>query len=73
MEAGGNFIGPRSLAQLNAYLGALDIELGEEHFDRLTRVSTIDLGIPHEGNSGALNCLAGGAAALVDGPAVPIV
>ncbi|GAA2183849.1 aldo/keto reductase [Brooklawnia cerclae] len=65
-------IGPRSLAQLDDYLGALELDLTEEQYDRLTQVSAIPLGIPHEANARALNGLQGGAAASFDQPVVPV-
>lgn len=65
-------IGPRSLAQLEDYLAALDVELTNEHYDRLTQLSAIPLGIPHEANARSLNGLQGGLAASIDSPVVPV-
>lgn len=65
-------IGPRSQAQLDDYLAALDVELTTEQYDRLTQVSAIALGTPHEANAYQLNGLHGGISALIDGPAVPV-
>jgi aryl-alcohol dehydrogenase-like predicted oxidoreductase len=41
-------IGPRTLVQLEDYLGALDVGLSEAQFARLTEVSAVPLGMPHE-------------------------
>lgn len=41
-------IGARDLAQLEDNLGALKVELGDEHLDRLEEISAIELGFPHE-------------------------
>jgi aryl-alcohol dehydrogenase-like predicted oxidoreductase len=41
-------IGPRTSAQLEDYLAALDLELSEEHVERLARVSAVAPGVPHE-------------------------
>ena len=65
-------IGPRSLAQLDDYLGALEVELTEEQYVRLNEVSAVPLGVPHGANADSLNRLQGGAASLIDGPAVPV-
>ena len=40
-------MGVRTHAQLEDNLGALEVELGPEHRERLERASTIDLGFPH--------------------------
>ncbi|WP_062213116.1 aldo/keto reductase [Streptomyces sp. NBRC 109706] len=65
-------IGPRNLAQLDDYLGALDVELGTDGYERLSEVSAPLLGVPHEANAASLDGLQGGAAALVDAPVVPV-
>ncbi|GAA3524896.1 aldo/keto reductase [Aeromicrobium panaciterrae] len=65
-------IGPRNLAQLDDYLGALDLELTAEQFEHLTAISTTSLGVPHEANAASLNGVQGGLAAQVDGPIVPV-
>ncbi|MCK9902494.1 aldo/keto reductase [Frankia sp. Cpl3] len=41
-------IGPRSVAQLEDYLGALDVHLDEKQYERLAEVSRIGLGQPHD-------------------------
>ncbi|MCM3886194.1 aldo/keto reductase [Frankia sp. R82] len=40
-------IGPRSVAQLDDYLAALEVNLEEKQYQRLEEVSRIDLGQPH--------------------------
>lgn len=65
-------IGPRSLSQLEDYLEALSLELTVEQYERLSEVSAIPLGIPHEANAASLNGLQGGLAKQVDAPAVPV-
>ncbi|KXF51330.1 oxidoreductase [Rhodococcus sp. SC4] len=65
-------IGPRSLAQLDDYLGALELELSADQYDHLTQVSAVPLGIPHEANAASLNGLQGGVMARLDGPVVPV-
>ncbi|KAA1398331.1 aldo/keto reductase [Aeromicrobium ginsengisoli] len=65
-------IGPRNVAQLDDYLGALDLELTQEQFDDLTKVSAISLGVPHEANAVSLDGVQGGLAAQIDGPIVPV-
>lgn len=65
-------IGPRNLAQLDDYLSAIDFALTPEQYERLTAVSTIPLGVPHEANAASLNGVQGGLAGLIDGPVVPV-
>jgi aryl-alcohol dehydrogenase-like predicted oxidoreductase len=43
-----SIIGPRSVAQLDDYLAALDVTLTREQADRLDAVSAPALGVPHE-------------------------
>lgn len=45
-------IGVRSVEQLDSYLGALDVRLEEEQIRRLTAVSEIYRGAPHDGIGG---------------------
>ncbi|CAM5599377.1 aldo/keto reductase [Streptomyces hirsutus] len=61
-------IGPRSLSQLDSYLGALDVQLTDEQYTRLTEVSAVPLGVPHEGIAGSLGHLQGGDASRVLAP-----
>ncbi|UUN26592.1 aldo/keto reductase [Streptomyces sp. FIT100] len=65
-------IGPRDLAQLDSYLGALDVELSPEQYERLSEVSAVPLGVPHEATAGVRDQVRGGDAALVDAPTPPV-
>jgi aryl-alcohol dehydrogenase-like predicted oxidoreductase len=65
-------IGPRSLAQLEDYLAALEVELTADQCDRRTRVSEVPLGIPHDANARQLHSLQSGLSALIDGPRIPV-
>ncbi|MGW1723485.1 aldo/keto reductase [Streptomyces sp. NPDC002306] len=65
-------IGPRSLTQLDDYLGALDVRLTPEQFARLSEVSSVPLGVPHEATAGVRDAVRGGDADLVADPAVPV-
>ena len=65
-------IGPRTLTQLEDYLGALDVSLTQEQYAHLSEVSGVSLGIPHEANAGRRDAVQGGDAAHVTGPIVPV-
>ncbi|MEU5076843.1 aldo/keto reductase [Streptomyces asoensis] len=65
-------IGPRSLSQLDSYLGALDVRLTDEQYARLAEVSAVPLGVPHEGIAAGPERLQGGAADRVTAPVVPV-
>ncbi|WP_327172892.1 aldo/keto reductase [Streptomyces sp. NBC_01336] len=65
-------IGPRSLAQLDGYLGALGVRLTDEQYTRLTDVGAVPLGVPHEGIAASLDRLQGGATDRITAPAVPV-
>ncbi|MFK8906394.1 aldo/keto reductase [Streptomyces sp. YS-3] len=65
-------IGPRNLSQLDSYLGALDVRLTDEQYTRLTEISAVPLGVPHEGIVASLDRLQGGAADRITTPAVPV-
>jgi aryl-alcohol dehydrogenase-like predicted oxidoreductase len=52
-------IGPRTVEQLDDYLAALDLDLGE-HVDTLDEVSRIPLGQPHEQDAEQLSVTLGG-------------
>ncbi|SDN15716.1 aldo/keto reductase [Streptomyces wuyuanensis] len=65
-------IGPRNAAQLEDYLGALEVDLTEDQHDRLTEVSAVPLGVPHEASAGVLDTVQGGDASLVTGPVTPV-
>jgi len=65
-------VGPRTLAQLDDYLAALDVTLTDEQYARLDEVSAVDLGVPHWINGQIRENLLGGDASRFDGPRVPI-
>ncbi|MFJ4846687.1 aldo/keto reductase [Streptomyces sp. NPDC088733] len=65
-------IGPRNTAQLDDYLGALAVRLSPEQYTRLTEVSAVPLGVPHEAVLGARDSLRGGDASRVDVPVRPV-
>ncbi|UGQ13975.1 aldo/keto reductase [Yinghuangia sp. ASG 101] len=65
-------IGPRNLAQLDDYLGALDVRLTAEQFTRLSDVSAVRLGFPHEAIAGVRDTVRGGSADRITLPAVPV-
>ncbi|WP_327360631.1 MULTISPECIES: aldo/keto reductase [unclassified Streptomyces] len=62
-------IGPRSLTQLDSYLGALDVQLTPEQFARLSEVSAVALGVPHEAIAGSLSGIQGGNTSCIIAPA----
>jgi aryl-alcohol dehydrogenase-like predicted oxidoreductase len=64
-------IGPRDAAQLEDYLGALDVALTDEQVTRLTEVSAVPLGTPHEVNAERRDALLGGQADHFIPPAAP--
>ncbi|MBB4981700.1 aryl-alcohol dehydrogenase-like predicted oxidoreductase [Streptomyces sp. SFB5A] len=64
-------VGPRTLQQLDTYLGALRLELAPGHLARLNRVSAVPLGAPHEGARGGLPTILGGDPSAVALPPVP--
>lgn len=65
-------IGPRNLSQLDSYLAALDVQLTDEQYARLDKVSAMPIGVPHEGIAGSLGHLQGGDASSVITPVVPV-
>lgn len=65
-------IGPRTPAQLEDYLGALDVRLSTEQIRELDGVSAVTLGVPHEINSRVLDEVAGGSADDFVPRAVPV-
>ncbi|MFF8382612.1 aldo/keto reductase [Streptomyces kanasensis] len=65
-------IGPRTTAQLDDYLAALDLELDDTHVRRLDAVSAVPLGSPHEIAHSARDALLGGDASRVRPPAVRV-
>ncbi|MGX1671188.1 aldo/keto reductase [Streptomyces sp. NPDC055400] len=65
-------IGPRNVTQLDSYLSALDVQLTPEQFTRLSEVSAVPLGVPHEGIAKSLGGIQGGDAGRVIAPATPV-
>jgi len=59
-------------AHLEEYLSALEVELGEQHYQRLTEVSAIALGAPHEDVASALSHGMDGNRRLLDAPHVTV-
>jgi aryl-alcohol dehydrogenase-like predicted oxidoreductase len=66
-------IGPRTLAQLDDYLGALTVNLSPEQDARLKEASAVQLGTPHDQIAGTAARIAGGDPALLDRGVVPAV
>jgi aryl-alcohol dehydrogenase-like predicted oxidoreductase len=65
-------IGPRDVRQLEDYLGALDVELTDDQYTRLTEVSAVPLGQPHDLVAAQRNTTLGGDVSRVIRPAVPV-
>ncbi|QBE66958.1 aldo/keto reductase [Pseudoduganella lutea] len=65
-------LGPRTLAQLDGTLGALDVRLSPEQFDRLDRASAIAQGAPYDTIAQTADAIAGGNAALLLPRKVPV-
>ncbi|WP_328491651.1 aldo/keto reductase [Streptomyces sp. NBC_00414] len=65
-------VGPRTLAQLDDYLGALDVTLTDEQYTRLDQVSAVEPGVPHGINNMIRESLLGGDASRFTGPLTPI-
>jgi len=65
-------IGPRSLAQLDDYLDALDLTLTLSESAHLDQVSAIRLGTPHELNAWNMGPIRGGDARAINEPAIPV-
>jgi aryl-alcohol dehydrogenase-like predicted oxidoreductase len=66
-------VGPRTLAQLDDYLTALDLTLPPATLDLLSAVSTPTLGVPHDGIADNRTTLLGGSPGDVRHPALPVV
>jgi len=64
-----SIIGPRTVAQLDDYLAALDVTLTREQADRLDAVSAPTLGVPHGMGAAMRETVLGSDFAL---PAVPV-
>jgi aryl-alcohol dehydrogenase-like predicted oxidoreductase len=65
-------VGPRTLAQLDDYLGALDVTLTDEQYTRLDEVSAVDLGMPHWINGLIQENVLGGDASRFINPVTPV-
>jgi aryl-alcohol dehydrogenase-like predicted oxidoreductase len=65
-------VGPRSRTHLEEYLQALDLELSEEHYQHLDKVSEPRLGTPHEDVTTALTHGFDGDRGLIETPHVPV-
>lgn len=65
-------IGPRNPGQLEDYLAALDLELGEAQVAALDEVSAVALGVPHEIGRNALWSVVPGPGNQVMRPSVPV-
>jgi aryl-alcohol dehydrogenase-like predicted oxidoreductase len=65
-------VGPRTLNQLDEYLGALDVNLTDEQYTRLDEVSAVEPGVPHGINTMLREHLLGGDASRFISPVTPI-
>ena len=65
-------VGPRTQAHLEEYLRALDLELGDEHYLRLEKVSAVRLGTPHEDVAAALSHGFDGDRTLLEPTRIPV-
>ena len=66
-------VGPRSRSHLEEYLRSLELELGEQHYQRLDEVSAVRLGTPHEDVAAALSHGFDGDRTLLEAPPVPVI
>jgi aryl-alcohol dehydrogenase-like predicted oxidoreductase len=65
-------IGPRTPAQLEEYLGALDVTLTDDQYRRLDEVSAVEPGVPHGINAMIRPSLLGGDVSRFITPLIPI-
>ncbi|GAA4920846.1 aldo/keto reductase [Streptomonospora salina] len=65
-------VGPRDLAQLDSYLGTLELVLDPVHLAQLDESSTPELGVPHDISAGVLGRVVGGDPGNTVFPAVPV-
>jgi aryl-alcohol dehydrogenase-like predicted oxidoreductase len=65
--------GPRSEVHLQEYLRSLDLELSEQHYQRLDEISAVRLGTPHEDVAAALSHGFDGDRTLLEAPPVPVI
>ncbi|MEU1981806.1 aldo/keto reductase [Nocardia sp. NPDC019395] len=66
-------VGPRTPAQLDGYLDALDFELGPHHYRTLDEASAIRLGAPYDDVAAALVHGVDGDRSLLADPLVPVL
>ncbi|WP_329128971.1 aldo/keto reductase [Streptomyces sp. NBC_01476] len=66
-------IGPRTTAQLGEYLGALEVPLTDEQYDRLERASAVVLGTPHDTSAAGLAASLGGDPRRIEHHPVPVI
>ena len=65
-------VGPRTPAQLEEYLGSLDLQLDEDQYTRLDKSSGAPLGVPHDDVAAALAHGFDGDRTTLDAPPVPV-
>jgi aryl-alcohol dehydrogenase-like predicted oxidoreductase len=65
-------IGPRSQSHLEEYLRSGELELGQQHYQRLDEVSAVRLDTPHEDVAAALRHGFDGDRTLLEAPPVPV-
>ncbi|GAA2513870.1 aldo/keto reductase [Winogradskya humida] len=65
-------VGPRTLHQLDEYLGALEVTLTDGQYTRLDEVSAVEAGVPHGINTMLHEHLLGGDASRFVNPVVPV-
>ncbi|MFS8197830.1 aldo/keto reductase [Streptomyces sp. CWNU-52B] len=65
-------VGPRTPAQLDDYLGALDVTLTDKQYTRLDEVSAVEPGVPHGINASIRENLLGGDVSRFIGPVTPL-
>ncbi|MNN64546.1 hypothetical protein D3C81_1799890 [compost metagenome] len=63
-------LGSRTREQLDATLGALDVQLSAEQVVRLDAVSDVAKGVPHESIAGSVARFSG--EAILDLPMIPV-
>jgi aryl-alcohol dehydrogenase-like predicted oxidoreductase len=66
-------VGPRTLTHLEEYLESLHLELGDQHYQHLDKVSAVRLGTPHEDVAAALSHGFDGDRTLLEPPPVPVI
>lgn len=66
-------VGPRTVAHLEEYLAALDLDLDEPHWARLDAISAPPLGTPHEDVAAALALGFDGDRTALDAPHLAVV